>query len=311
MSTMHNQAFSLFGQPVYWYGVIIAAGMLAAVVTAWSREKRLGLSKDTTLNLALIILPVGLIFARAYYVAFSWSEYRANPLDVFNTRQGGMAIYGGLIGGALAVFVYGRAKKIPFLKLADLIAPALALAQGIGRWGNFMNQEAYGIAVQNPALQFFPVSVFIEADSMFHYATFFYESMWCLVIFGAILTLEKFHLIKRVGDGFLMYVLLYAAERAVVEGLRTDSLMMLNIRVSQLVSIVALGCTVLVLAARLIRTGKRRIGFLSLSLALLLLTAMLLTASLQLPGLPYLLLFAAMSLLLGLFLYHQLPSLRP
>ena len=149
---------TLFGLTFHWYGVIIAVGMALAVALACAREKRLGLPRDTALDLALVGIPAAILCARLYYVAFSWREYAANPIQALYIWQGGMAIYGGIIGGVLAGYLYARHKHLPFLRLADLAAPSIALGQAIGRWGNFINQEAYGAVATRPWQQRFPIS---------------------------------------------------------------------------------------------------------------------------------------------------------
>ncbi len=229
-------AFTLFGYPVYWYGALIALGMLLGVLLASAREKRYGQKRDTVLNFILLAIPAALVCARIYYVVFSWSDYASNPMEIFNVRNGGMAIYGGVIGGVITGLIYARRAKVSFGTLADLCAPALALGQAIGRWGNFFNQEAYGAEVLSPALQFFPAAVYIEALGQWRYATFFYESAWCFVIVLALLCAEKKNLFRRRGDVFLWYAIAYAAERMVVEGMRSDSLYLGSIRISQLLS---------------------------------------------------------------------------
>ena len=244
-----RRAILIGGFPLYWYGLLIALGVLAGVLLALKREARLGFKKDTTIDLALLGTPVAVLCARLYYVAFSWDYYASRPAEIFAFRDGGMAIYGGVIGALIAGWIYSRWKKLSFLKLTDLAAPSLALGQCIGRWGNFLNQEAYGSAVANPALRFFPLSVFIEGSG-WHYATFFYESLWCGLIVLALLMLEKKRLFKRSGDVFLAYVFLYALERSVVEGLRTDSLCLGPLRVSQWISLAAVISISLLLAGR-------------------------------------------------------------
>lgn len=245
-----NNSIGIFGLTVHWYGVIIACGMALAVVMAALREKRLGLPKETVLDLALVGIPAAIVCARLYYVAFSWKAYAAAPIRALFIWEGGMAIYGGIIGGVLAGWLYGRKKKLPFLKLADLAAPSIALGQAIGRWGNFVNQEAYGAIAARPWQQRFPIAVFIQADGQWHYATFFYESAWCFLIVLALLAGEKTRRLRREGDVFLSYVFLYALERALVEGLRTDSLYLGTLRVSQLLSLVALIACAAVLLRR-------------------------------------------------------------
>ena len=228
------------GIEIHWYGLIIAVGMALAVALACAREKRLGLPKDTALDLALAGIPGAIVCARLYYVLFSWQAYADAPIRALYIWEGGLAIYGGIIGGVLVGFIYARRKKLPFLKLADLAAPSIALGQAVGRWGNFVNQEAFGDVAAREWQRVFPISVLIEADGQWHYATFFYESAWCLLIVLALLWAEKKRHLRREGDVFTAYVFLYALERCLVEGLRTDSLYLGPLRVSQLLSLVAL-----------------------------------------------------------------------
>ncbi len=237
---MINNSFNIFGLEVHWYGVIIACGTALAVWLAAAREQRLGLPKETTLDLTLAGIPTAIVCARLYYVVFSWRAYVDDPVRALYIWEGGMAIYGAILGSVLTGFVYSRRKKLPFLKLADLAAPSFALGQGIGRWGNFVNQEAYGALAAQSWQRHFPISVFIQADGQWHYATFFYESVWCLLIVAFLLIAEKKRRFRRVGDMSLSYVFLYALERALVEGLRTDSLYLGPLRVSQLLSLAAL-----------------------------------------------------------------------
>lgn len=248
MFEITREAISIFGFAVHWYGLLIAAGVLAAVLLACAREKKLGLPEDTALNVALASVPAAILCARLYYVAFSWDYYAANPAQIFNIRQGGMAIYGGVIGGVLAGYIYCRVKKLSFAAGLDLAAPSIALGQAVGRWGNFVNREAYGCAVLNPKLQFFPMAVQIEGT--WHYATFFYESVWCLLIVIFILAAEKKNFFRRRGDIFGAYMFLYGLERAFVEGLRTDSLMLGPLRVSQVLSLLAVIAVAVLLAKR-------------------------------------------------------------
>ncbi len=237
---------------LHYYGMLIALGVLLGVFLAMKRESRLGLAKDTTIDLALVGVPAALVGARLYYVAFSWDFYKDDLWKILSVREGGMAIYGGVLAALLAGWIFSRVRKVPFASLADLAAPSLALGQAVGRWGNFVNQEAYGYAVTDPALCRFPIAVFIEADGRWHLATFFYESAWCFLIVAFILLMERKGRLRRPGDAFLWYLLLYGAERAVVEGLRTDSLMLGPVRVSQLLAaLLALGSlTALILRAR-------------------------------------------------------------
>ncbi len=236
MISVSRTAIELFGFRIHWYGVLIVLGIALAVMLAMKREMQLGLREETTLDLALWCIPAAIVGARAYYVAFSWESFASQPWwKVFAIREGGMAVYGGVIAGVLTGWIFARARKIPFAVLADLAAPCIPLGQAIGRWGNFVNQEAHGGWVENPALRFFPMAV--QIDGGWYYATFFYESLWCFLIVFLLLALEKKRGFRKNGDAFLMYVFLYALERCVVEGLRTDSLYVGAFRVSQLLSI--------------------------------------------------------------------------
>ncbi len=244
-----REALTLFGFELRWYGVLIALGVLGAVLLASRREARLGLKPDTALNVALIAVPVAVVCARLYYVLFSWDYYAAHPADILNIRQGGLAIYGGVIGGILAGWLYCRFTHTSFAAGLDLAAPSIALGQAVGRWGNFLNREAYGAAVANPKLRFFPLAVEIPGSG-WHWATFFYESLWCALIVAFLLIAERRSFFRRRGDVFGWYLLLYALERALVEGLRTDSLYLGPVRVSQLLSLAALLALTLALARR-------------------------------------------------------------
>ncbi len=216
------------------YGLAIALGILAAVLYMAREAKRSGLPKDLPLDFALWAVPLAVVFSRLYYVAFTWDRYRGDLMGVLRVWEGGLAIYGGVIGGALGAFLLSKRRRVPFSALADLVAPGLLLAQAIGRWGNFFNGEAYGYAVTNPALQFFPAAVF--ADGRWHLATFFYESVWNLA--GFLLLSRLSPRLKTRGGGFvfLWYLLWYGLGRVVIEGLRTDSLMWGALRVSQALS---------------------------------------------------------------------------
>lgn len=248
-------AVRIWGLQIHWYAVLIVIGIALGVALAWKRERRMGLPRETTLDLALICVPLALIGARAYYVLFSLDEFAGEPWwKVFAVWEGGMAIYGGLIAGLLGGLCYARVKKLPFSRLADLVAPSIALGQAIGRWGNFINQEAHGAAVANPALQFFPVAVPI--DGGWYYATFFYESAWCLLVAALLLWAERRGRFCRAGDEFLAYAFLYALERAVVEGMRTDSLYLGAMRVSQGLSLLAAALVALIWAARARRAPR-------------------------------------------------------
>ena len=179
---VHN-LFGIEGFNIAWYGVIIAFGMvLSAGVAAW-RARRAGYKEDLIIDFVLFAIPIAIICARIYYVIFEWEYYSQDLIQIFNTRAGGLAIYGGVIGGIATAIVFCRVQKFPLLKLLDFAMPSLLLGQIIGRWGNFANQEAFGNLITDPKLQFFPYGVFIDELQEWHQATFFYESASNLVLF--------------------------------------------------------------------------------------------------------------------------------
>lgn len=248
----------LFGV-IPWYSVMIICGILAAILLCEREEKRLGLPEDTVIDLALRLVPCGIVGARLYYVAFSWEAFADNPLSILYVWQGGLAIYGGVIGGLIAVVLFALRRKLPPLQLTDMIVPTLALAQAIGRWGNYFNMEAYGAEITDPAWQFFPAGVLIPqgGEYVWHMATFFYESMWDLLVF-----LILWFVIRRRkehhGVVTCWYALLYGAGRFVIEGLRTDSLMTGNLRVSQVLSAaLALGAAMLLIILSITKLRKK------------------------------------------------------
>jgi phosphatidylglycerol:prolipoprotein diacylglycerol transferase len=243
--------FGVQGFDIAWYGVIIAIGMLLGMTLAIHRARRQGFKSDLIVDFLLIAIPVALVFARLYYVVFEWQQYAANPIRILAIQEGGLAIYGGVIGGVLTAWLYGRRHKIPFLAFTDLLVPSLVLGQAIGRWGNFVNQEAFGNPIVDPRLQFFPFGVFIDRLGEWHQATFFYESAWNFCLLAVMLLMaRKSH---RPGLMLATYFFGYGSGRFLIEGLRTDSLYLVpGIRVSQVLSIglVLLGALLLVLILR-------------------------------------------------------------
>ncbi len=248
--------FGIQGLNIAWYGVIIACGLLLGIWLATYRANKRGWSSDLVLDFILLAVPLAIIGARAYYVAFEWEYFSAAPAKIIAINEGGLAIYGAVIGGFLAAFIFSKAAKFPFLKLIDLVIPSLILGQAMGRWGNFINQEAFGALVTNPNLQFFPLAVYIQSLGEWHQATFFYESFCNSILLVVTLLLGR----KGVKDGTLLatYFIGYGTIRAIIEGLRTDSLYLFGtIRISQLLSalLVLVGITLLVLIKKdVIRT---------------------------------------------------------
>ena len=243
-----------------WYSLLIVAGAVLAIILASREEKRAGLPKDTILDLALWVLPAGILGARLYYVLFSWDTFRSDWVSVFRIWEGGLAIFGGIIAGFTVVLVFSRCRRLSPWLICDLIVPGLALAQAIGRWGNYFNMEAYGQEILNPAWQFFPAAVLIPAEGMNRWfmATFFYESVWNLGVFLFLLRARR-HLVRREGDLLLFYLLGYGSGRVLIESLRSDSLYATGIRVSQLVSFLLI-LSVLVFWSLLFRRNKRSVS---------------------------------------------------
>ncbi len=225
--------------PVPWYSFLIVAGVVLAILLSCREERRLNLPKDTVIDLVLRLLPFGIIGARLYYVVFSWDQFRHNLLSVFRIWEGGIAIYGGIIAGVIVLFLFCRKRKISPLIMCDIIAPGLVLAQSIGRWGNWFNIEAYGWTVTRPELCFFPLSLQVPSDGFsWHLATFFYESVWDMLIF-LFLLFSRHRILRRQGDVFFFYLFLYGAGRLIIEEMRTDSLYAASsVRISQLLSII-------------------------------------------------------------------------
>lgn len=268
----------IFGS-ITWYSVLIMSGILLAFFIGTREEKRLGLPKDTMLDVVLVSVPLGIIGARLYYVLMKLDEYVADPISVLYIWKGGVAIYGAVIGGLLGVFIYSRVKKIPLAALTDIVAPGLVLAQAIGRWGNYFNREAFGPVITDAFWQFFPAGVLINEGGaeVWHAATFFYESMWNLLVF-AVLWLSRKRMKKR-GDMFLWYLVLYGCGRFLIEQLRTDSLYVLGLRASQMLSLLMIIAVAAVFIWRIQKTGKGKIALAYLPVCVLPFMRVFLSAS--------------------------------
>jgi phosphatidylglycerol:prolipoprotein diacylglycerol transferase len=249
---MNPIAFSIFSIDVYWYGIIIIAGVISGLLLARYRAKKNGEDPEIYSDFLLYALISAIIGARLYYVAFAWDDYKDNLLDIFATREGGLAIYGGVIGSLIALIVYTKVKKLSFTQMADTAVPGLALGQMIGRIGNFINMEAFGgytDSVFAMALKAgkakIPASMVEHIGPLAGYEgnylqvqpTFAYESLWNLgvVIILMIYTKHK----KFQGEILAMYFLLYGLGRSWIEGLRTDQLLIgsTTIAISQVLSI--------------------------------------------------------------------------
>lgn len=242
LGALNPIAFNLGGIQVHWYGIIIASAVVLATILAVQEAKRRRIDPDSIYDLILWALPVAIITARMYYVIFEWGYYQNHVDEIVRVWDGGIAIYGALIGAGIVVYLFCRANWIPVWLMLDIIAPVLIMAQGIGRWGNFMNQEAFGRITSLAFLQSLHLPHFIIQqmliDGAYRQPTFLYESLWDILGFIVLVSLRhKKHLFKQ-GEVFLSYVIWYAFGRFFVEGMRTDSLMLLGIRVSQWLSVI-------------------------------------------------------------------------
>ncbi len=251
-------SFFIGSLEIKFYGLIMALSMLFGVVMASNICKKKGIKSDDIYLLALIVLPCAVVGARLYYCFFY--EYNYSFLELFNIRQGGLALYGGVIGGVLGIVIFSLIKKdwkIIFV-LLDVCAPALMLGQALGRWGNFFNQEAYGNLITKTNQMWFPFGVYIETENAWFQATFFYESLWNLI--GLIILLVVYFKTKKTGTTTASYLIWYGIGRTWIEGLRSDSLYIgsSSIRVSQLLSMILVVVGLVVLTMNIVLTIKEK-----------------------------------------------------
>lgn len=225
---------------LYWYGIIIALAVLFGTMLATREAKQRGEDGEALLNVLVFSVLAALVGARLYYIIFNWSFYWQNPARIFAIWQGGLAIHGGIAGGFIVGFILMRIKKLPVATYLDIVAPSMILGQALGRWGNFFNQEAFGVPTD------LPWKLYIDAAnrpaeyaqfSYFH-PTFLYESAWNFLVFVTLFWVLRKRLAPYPGTLFLSYLALYSLGRFFIEGLRTDSLMLGDLRVAQLVSLV-------------------------------------------------------------------------
>lgn len=233
---------------IRWYALCIVTGVVVAVWLAMKEAPRQKIKPDDILDFILIAFPVSIIGARLYYVLFDFDTYRQNPAEIFVIWHGGLAIYGGLIAGAATLFIFSYYKMIAPLDFLDIAVPGVLVAQAMGRWGNFFNQEAFGKAVNS--LDYLPsfIKKQMYIDNSYRTPTFLYEFSWNLI--GFILVMSLRHRLKglKSGDIVAFYLVWYGTGRFVIEGMRTDSLMLGPIRISQALSLVlVVGGIILVL----------------------------------------------------------------
>ncbi len=249
--------------PVRWYGIIMAAAFLVGIALAYRRAERNNINPDHILNMVTLIIPAAIIGARLYYVIFTWDAYRGDPLSALAIWHGGLAIHGGILGGLLAGLFYVRRYNLSPWLTADIVAPSLILGQAIGRWGNFINQEAHGGVVSEQFINHFPAFIKHQMfiDGRYYHPAFLYESVWNL---GVFLFLYFYWPHKKTdGEVAFLYLVLYSAGRFCVESIRTDSLMLGPFRAAQLVSLllILIGIAGIVLLRRGSKKNKPRKGF--------------------------------------------------
>lgn len=259
---VNDTAFTLFGLEIKWYGLIIATGILLSLIYGFSQMKKYGIDPDRAVDAVIAGIIGALIGARAYYVIIQWKYYSGNLLSIFNLRNGGLAIYGGIIGGLLLGGMVAKFRKLKLLPLLDVTGICLLLGQGIGRWGNFTNQEAFGYNTEGLfGMTSEKISSWIHTmrssadagedilamnpDIPVH-PCFLYESAWCLLGFLLLALLAK-KIRKYDGQIFLIYIAWYGLGRFFIEGLRTDSLKIGTVRVSQALAAICVITSVILL----------------------------------------------------------------
>ncbi|KMT22071.1 prolipoprotein diacylglyceryl transferase [Clostridium cylindrosporum] len=237
---MNPVAFTILGLEVRWYGILISFGMILGLLIAVYTAKVRKVNYDNILDGLIIAIPVGILGARLYYVLFNLSYYLDNPGDIINIRQGGLAIHGGIIFGLLAAYIFCRYKKYDFLALLDVVAPSIIIAQALGRWGNFFNMEAHGGPVTKEFISQFPefIQRGMYIGGTYYHPTFLYESIWNILVFCILMYL--IHRVHTKGVIFFTYFGLYSIGRFFIEGLRTDSLMVMGLRTAQMVSLIGI-----------------------------------------------------------------------
>ncbi len=230
-------AFSILGLDVMWYGTLIGIGFMLAIAISYYRAPKFGIDPDFILTLTIWVIPSALIGARAYYVIFNWENYAGDLAKILDVRSGGLAVHGGLILSFLVGYLLCKYYKVGFFNTADLVAPVIALAQSIGRWGNFFNEEAHGYATDLPWAQII--------NGVGYHPTFLYESIWCMLLFVFLMYFSN-HRKQFTGQIICLYGILYSVERFFVESFRTDSLMLGPLRQAQVISLVIIAaCVVL------------------------------------------------------------------
>ena len=240
---MNRVAFNIFGFNVYYYSLCILLGVIVAYILITREGKKQGLTKEFTSDLIFYTLIIGILGARVYYCVFNLDYYLANPSEILKIYNGGLAIHGGVIAGLIFVYFYTKKKNVSFIKILDIVAPAVIIAQSFGRWGNFFNQEAHGGITTYQNLKNMHIPEFIingmHIEGKYYYPTFFFESIWCLIGFIILMIARKNKNLKK-GFQIGFYFIWYGIGRFFIEALRTDSLMFFGLKIAQIVSLIGI-----------------------------------------------------------------------
>ena len=240
---MNRVAFNIFGFNVYYYSLCILLGVIVAYILITREGKKQGLPKEFISDLIFYKLIIGILGARVYYCVFNLDYYLANPSEILKIYNGGLAIHGGVIAGLIFVYFYTKKKNVSFIKILDIVAPAVIIAQSFGRWGNFFNQEAHGGITTYQNLKNMHIPEFIingmHIEGKYYYPTFFFESIWCLIGF-IILMIARRNKNLRKGFQIGFYFIWYGIGRFFIEAFRTDSLMFFGLKIAQIVSLIGI-----------------------------------------------------------------------
>lgn len=240
---MNRVAFNIFGFNVYYYSLCILLGVIVAYILITREGKKQGLPKEFISDLIFYTLIIGILGARVYYCVFNLDYYLANPSEILKIYNGGLAIHGGVIAGLIFVYFYTKKKNVSFIKILDIVAPAVIIAQSFGRWGNFFNQEAHGGITTYQNLKNMHIPEFIingmHIEGKYYYPTFFFESIWCLIGF-IILMIARGNKNLRKGFQIGFYFIWYGIGRFFIEAFRTDSLMFFGLKIAQIVSLIGI-----------------------------------------------------------------------
>ncbi len=240
---MNRVAFNIFGFNVYYYSLCILLGVIVAYILITREGKKQGLPKEFISDLIFYTLIIGILGARVYYCVFNLDYYLANPSEILKIYNGGLAIHGGVIAGLIFVYFYTKKKNVSFIKILDIVAPAVIIAQSFGRWGNFFNQEAHGGITTYQNLKNMHIPEFIingmHIEGKYYYPTFFFESIWCLIGF-MILMIARRNKNLRKGFQIGFYFIWYGIGRFFIEAFRTDSLMFFGLKIAQIVSLIGI-----------------------------------------------------------------------